>query len=182
MNIQKTVNGLAGTMRRLLRQRRGTAAIEFAFIAPIFLLMLIGTLEIGYMIFGNALMDYALSNYARAASLGERIGPTDTVTSPYSSQNIKDYIVQKTAGVIDPCDPNFSLSVTVNGVQDGTLGGPKALVQYSLQYDWPLLTGYLENLGIFDHIIHFSTATLVRNEDFPVSLLPTRTASYLCGA
>ncbi|MCP5397197.1 MAG: pilus assembly protein [Sphingomonadaceae bacterium] len=60
-------------MRRILnsiaRCRDGVSAVEFAVIAPTFMIMLMGVLDIGHMIYGQSVLNGAVEAAARNASL-----------------------------------------------------------------------------------------------------------------
>lgn len=62
-------NRLARASRRLATSERGATIVEFAIVAPVFLLMLIGTLDIGQMVYGNAVLNGAVESAARSSSL-----------------------------------------------------------------------------------------------------------------
>jgi Flp pilus assembly protein TadG len=77
-------------MRRanFLRDTRGTSALEFAFVGPVFLLMVIGMLYGCLMLFSMASLHYAVEEGARCASVNTQTAyngtgsPTFTSTSP----------------------------------------------------------------------------------------------------
>lgn len=162
--------------KRFLRRKDGVAAIEFAFVLPVFLLFVMGILEVSYMLFGNAMLDNAVSKMARSSSLGERFEGDGTRV--YESTEINQYIRSSTVGIIDPCSANFSMVVSVNGVVGNTLGQPQDRVSFVVTYRWPLIQPYLSNLGIFDNIINYTTSSMVRNEKFNGN--PVRTISSSC--
>lgn len=53
----------------LLRSREGLTAIEFAMIAPVLMLLLIGTLDMTQMVYANAMLRGAVEQAARSSSL-----------------------------------------------------------------------------------------------------------------
>jgi Flp pilus assembly protein TadG len=57
-------------MGRLLTCRKGTAAIEFALIAPVFLALMLGIIEFGYQMWIRVSLDYALAQATRCWVLG----------------------------------------------------------------------------------------------------------------
>ncbi|NTE56545.1 pilus assembly protein [Agrobacterium tumefaciens] len=61
-------------MRRLLQDRSGVAAIEFAILALPFFLMLFAIIEIGIMYFVNSALDQALHRSARQVRTGAALG------------------------------------------------------------------------------------------------------------
>lgn len=64
----------------LWRDRRGGAAIEFAFVAPVFIALMLGALELGRMYYVRQSMEYATEQAARYYSLNPNAATT-TVTS-----------------------------------------------------------------------------------------------------
>lgn len=55
--------------RRLCADTAGVTIVEFAIIAPVFLLMLVGMLDVGQMIYGKAILNGAVESAARSSSL-----------------------------------------------------------------------------------------------------------------
>ncbi|MBD3730517.1 MAG: pilus assembly protein [Sphingomonadales bacterium] len=56
-------------LRQLLSASDGVTALEFAVVAPVFLTMLMGVLDIGHMIYGQSVLNGAVQHAAREASL-----------------------------------------------------------------------------------------------------------------
>ena len=56
-------------IHELLRQRAGVAALEFALVAPVFLLLVMGMLNIGQMAYGVAVLNGAVQDAARSTTL-----------------------------------------------------------------------------------------------------------------
>jgi hypothetical protein len=66
------MRGKAAMSRQIARlgaARDGVAAVEFAIVAPVFLLLLLGILDIGQMVYGKALLNGAVEAAARSSSL-----------------------------------------------------------------------------------------------------------------
>ena len=65
--------GPDGTMRALpenvVADSKGNVIIEFAILAPVFLLLLLGTFDIGQMVYGRAVLHGAVEEAARSSSL-----------------------------------------------------------------------------------------------------------------
>lgn len=59
----------ARCMRNLRRDSRGAALMEFALIAPVFMLMLMGMFDFGMQIYGRSLLQGAMQEAAREATL-----------------------------------------------------------------------------------------------------------------
>ena len=56
-------------LRRIARARRGIAATEFAMVAPMFIMMIIGIFDLGQMAYGLAVLNGAVQKAARDSSL-----------------------------------------------------------------------------------------------------------------
>lgn len=57
-------------MRRLLSCRRGTAALEFGLVAPMYFALLLGIVEFGFQMWTRVSLDYALAQTARCYVIG----------------------------------------------------------------------------------------------------------------
>lgn len=57
------------TLRRLRRENAGVSAVEFGMIAPVFITMLLGMLDLGHMMYGKSVLNGAVQEAARSASL-----------------------------------------------------------------------------------------------------------------
>jgi len=68
-----------------LRQNdRGTAAVEFAFVAPVFIVLVVGTLYLCICLFMIGSLHYAVEEGARCASVKTSICPDATTTLSYA--------------------------------------------------------------------------------------------------
>jgi Flp pilus assembly protein TadG len=63
-------------LSQLLRERRGSAAVEFAFALPVLIVMIWGMFQIGILFQANAGMQHALGEGARYATLCTNITAT----------------------------------------------------------------------------------------------------------
>ncbi|MBO9519455.1 MAG: pilus assembly protein [Porphyrobacter sp.] len=57
------------TRRRLAADETGVAAIEFAFVAPVFLMMLMAVFDVGFLFYAQSVLQGAVDEGARSASL-----------------------------------------------------------------------------------------------------------------
>ena len=74
------------TMRpaHFLRDKRGTSAIEFAFVGPVFLMLVIGTMYGCMMLYSMASLHYAVEEGARCASVKTTVCTNSTTTISYA--------------------------------------------------------------------------------------------------
>ena len=173
-------------MRRFARRwrlhaRSGSAPIEFAFIAPIFLVLLMGTMEVGIMYFSQFVLQSATADAARLIRTGQ------VASGSMSQAQFRTYICNKISPVLG-CDANLQIDVeTYTNFSSATISNPllanntlnPALNNYSTGaacsvvvvrsfYTWsvatPLLTPFMVNMANNDHLL---TATVAfRNEPF----------------
>ena len=60
---------LRKVVARIGAARDGVTAIEFGILAPVFLMLMLGTFDVGQMIYGRAILNGAVENAARSSSL-----------------------------------------------------------------------------------------------------------------
>jgi Flp pilus assembly pilin Flp len=77
-------------LRRIRRDHRGIAAVEFALIAPAFLTLLMGTFEVGHQLYTRALLNGATEKAARDSGLASGI----------RNQAVIDAQVKKVVGTV----------------------------------------------------------------------------------
>lgn len=69
---------LSARLMRVVRDRRGAAAVEFAIVAPLFIWLLMAIIEFGIIVHISSLANYAANNAARMAKTGSLYGGTGT--------------------------------------------------------------------------------------------------------
>jgi Flp pilus assembly pilin Flp len=106
-------------------RERGAAAVEFAIIFPILLLLVLGLIEVGRAIWTQTTLDYAVQAAARCVAI-----------SPKLCLDVPTYAARKAFGLTfdDPASvfvvTSGSCSVDANGIPTG------AEVTASLPFDW----------------------------------------------
>ncbi|MBB4613294.1 TadE/TadG family type IV pilus assembly protein [Novosphingobium taihuense] len=58
--------------RRLIEDREGATIVEFAIVVPLFLMLLLGIMDVGQMVYGKSVLTGAVHRAARSASLETR--------------------------------------------------------------------------------------------------------------
>lgn len=183
-------------LRRLERRRDGTAALEFAFVAPALLLLTIGTMEISMIFFGNALLEGGLRESARFGLTGA-MPPSGT-----REDHVVEVVNAHGAGIVNVTAadvttlvyPNFTsigqaepytdedgsmsynnpepfTDVNCNGSWDpdmgrAGLGSGGEVVVYTVNFDMPMMTGLLSGMMGVGGKIPLTASVTVRNEPF----------------
>ena len=89
--------------RALANDRRGVAMTEFGFVAPVFVLMLMGVFDYGYALYIQTTLQGAVQEGARQASLENTLWST-----------IEDRVNAQVRQVIPTTDPNTEISFTLD--------------------------------------------------------------------
>lgn len=103
------LNGLRQRMRRLAQRMRansrsGSSVIEFAFVAPVFLLFICGIIETGVIFFGQSTLFYATADTARMIRTGQLKGTVTAAT-------LRTQICSRIGGLITTTQCNANLQV-----------------------------------------------------------------------
>lgn len=79
-------------LRRLRQQNEGAAAVEFALIAPMLIMVIMGMFDVGYTLYANVTLQGAVQQAARKA----------TVESGQSTWSLMDNAVRRQVGLVVP--------------------------------------------------------------------------------
>lgn len=107
-------------MRRRMRARSqsGAAAIEFAFVAPVFFILFFGIMEGGIMMFGKAALINATQDAARLVRTGQ--AQTGSIQQGAFKQKICDGI----SALLNCANLQVDVQVLASGFSSGGLGNP----------------------------------------------------------
>jgi len=190
----KKVRQYMNFLSKVRHDNDGSAAIEFAFTAPLLILTIVAIMEFSMILFLNASLEGSLRDAARFGATGFQ--PTGVNRVDVIIQKIRDatlglvpidadhvtilaytnfsevgqpepFIDNNSNGVYDVGEPYTD--VTGNGQWDadmGTpgLGGPCSIVVYRVDTQWNLFLGLLAN--IIGNPIELKASTAVRNEPY----------------
>lgn len=184
-------------LRRLVRLRRnedGSPSVEFVFAAPVLILLTIGTIEFGMIMFVTVLMESSLRDAARYGITGQEPDPGTRLAT------IKGIIEDRTIGLVDMNQAKIQIlsyptfgdidrgesyvdgnangeydagetftDENANGQWDEDVGSEGAgesgeVVVYRMEYDWPLMTLLLDPLIGNDGRFPIKASIAVRNE------------------
>lgn len=165
-------------LARARRRSRGVIAVEFAIVAPILLLLLLGIIDLALMFWVNLAMQYAVREGARYAVTGQRdLDPNSAAQQRYLA--VIEKIKRSSMGVYDQLQPQITVT---NYGNDGShpatttydpaapsstvFGGPGDIIVLQLvNCSWHRLTVLAPLFK--DGTYTFSVATTMRNEAFP---------------
>jgi Flp pilus assembly protein TadG len=168
------------TLRRFRRNRRGSAAVEFALVAPVFFALLFAIIETAIVFFAGQVLETVTQDSARMIMTGQ------AQTTGYSQSDFKTYVCGKITVLFD-CANGISIdvrsysafsSVSISNPIDASKnfvppnnyspGGPGDIVVVRLFYQWPLIvTGLGYNIANLTGSKRLLTATAAfRNEPY----------------
>lgn len=108
-----------GNLRQRMRarSRSGSAALEFAFVAPVFFILFFGIMEGGVMMFGKAVLINATQDAARMVRTGQAQG---AMNQSAFTQKICDGI----SALLNCANLQVDVQVLSSGFSSGGLGSP----------------------------------------------------------
>jgi Flp pilus assembly protein TadG len=175
---------------------KGVAGVEFALALPILVLLIIGTLELGYRVYAMAIVNGALREASRMASTGQYTGAqiNSSVTNEIQAFRrdavvtivTKSYSKFTGVGVAEPVTSGTVASGTycyqdINGngqwdADQGTsgLGNADDVVYYQVTATYDTLFAFSQKMFGLGPKESISANTLVSNEPFapPSSAVP----------
>lgn len=93
-------------LRHYLRKNEGSTSVEFAMVGVGFILMIISVIEIGRLTWTNTVVDYAIDEASRYASLHQDATSSDIERQ--AQAYLQNFFV-----------PSESLQITVNNTEEG---------------------------------------------------------------
>lgn len=142
----------------------GSTVVEFAIIAPAFLLLMIGIIELSMAYFANLTMQHAVREAARYSVTGNNdLDPNASNQQRYQAviQKMKD----SSMGMFDKTKPVISVSVNGQASGGGSFGNAGDIVVITVNCSWAFATPLMAAL-FKDNQAHFAVAATMRNESF----------------
>jgi Flp pilus assembly protein TadG len=141
--------GFADLLRRFRRSRRGSAAVQFALVAPVFFALLFAIIETAIVFFASQVLETITQNSARMILTGQ------AQTAAYSQSQFKTYVCTQIPALfncnnvyVDVESYNSFNAIAINSQIDGSgnfvnnmqynPGGPGDIVVVRLFYQWPI--------------------------------------------
>jgi len=100
----RIVSGLAKRRKRLRADQKGSAAIEFALVAPVFFAILMGIVEGGLLYVSQATLQNAVGDMARLVRTGQ------AQSGGMSQSQFRTQLCTKISALLD-CDTNLQINV-----------------------------------------------------------------------
>jgi Flp pilus assembly protein TadG len=136
-------------LRRFRRNRGGSAAVEFALVAPVFFALLFAIIETGIMFFAGQVLETLTQDAARQILTGQAqtAGDTQTQFQSYVCSQIPALFTCANIAIDVESWPAFSGAMAVTNLIDANCnftnlqynpGGPGSIVIVKLSYQWPL--------------------------------------------
>jgi Flp pilus assembly protein TadG len=170
----------ANILRRFRRNRRGTAAVEFALVAPIFFGVLFAIIELALVFFASQILETVTQDTARLIMTGQAQNAAftqatykDAVCAKLTvmfdclngvSIDVQSYKTFASVNIADPIDAGKNFVPPNNYLP----GGPGDIVVVRLFYKWPLfVTGLGFNVANIGNNQRLLTATAAfQNEPY----------------
>ena len=146
-------------LRRFRRNRRGSAAVEFALVAPVFFALLFAIIETAIMFFASQVLETITQNSARMILTGQ------AQTASFTQAQFKTYVCSQIPALFTcanvyvdvesyPSFTNVNISSQIDASKNFinnmqySPGGPGDIVVVRLFYQWPLfVTGLGYNIS-----------------------------------
>jgi len=147
---------------RFCRASSGSSLVEFAFVAPLFLLLLFGVIDFSHLFFVEMTLQNAVRQAGRYAITGNH-QPDPKHPGQYLSRVASiEQVAQQAAAGLDVS----SLQITSKVGGSGSAGGPGDTVTISLTTNLKLMTPLVAQFfpsGIYT----FTVSVTLKNEPFP---------------
>lgn len=169
-------------LRRLGRDsKKGSAAIEFAFVAPIFFVLLMGTVEAALVFFAQATLQNAVTEVGRQIRTGQ-VQTSGTTQGQFRTEicnaiapllscstnlqiDVESFGTYGSVSFSPPLNSSQQLDPSLNNYNTGS---PCSVVLVRAFYTWQLFTPglswFLINMAGNSHLL--SAATAFRNEPY----------------
>jgi Flp pilus assembly protein TadG len=152
-----------GLLRRFRRNRGGSAAVEFALVAPVFFALLFAIIETAIVFFASQVLETITQNSARIVLTGQAQTSAMTqaqyqtyvcsqIPALFNCSNVYVDVESYPSAIGAPCSTFSSVAINsqidangnfINNMQFNP-GGPGDIVVVRLFYQWPL---YVTGLG-----------------------------------
>lgn len=175
------ISTLGAVLARFRDGERGTSAVEFALIAPLFLAMLIAMAELSLMFFSGQYLETAVQDSARLIMTGQ----AQTASTAYTADTFKTNVVCPRLSLLLSCN---SLSIDVQNFPSGftganpgslfdsscnlktsfafNMGNPSDVVVIRAVYPWQMMAARFFNIACSGGTYWLQASAAFRNEPY----------------
>jgi Flp pilus assembly protein TadG len=155
-------------------RHKGATAVEMALVAPVFFVLLIGTIEMCLVEAGQQLLENATFNTSRLAKTGYTAsGQTQTQTVTQILDNeLQSFGTFFNTNNVTMAETDYnSFTSAAGGGGTGGLGNPEQIVVYTVTYPWQLFTPMMGAIighrdGNGNWVVNLTSEIVVRNEPY----------------
>lgn len=144
-------------IRRFVKCRRGATAVEFALIMPVFMYLLMGTIEMAHMLYTTTIVENAIIESSRRVRTGQADGTGNAlsdftttlcnrVSNYYSCGQITVDVASSTTGNFDGVTWGLVIDQDGNIISGGGPAGSGEVTRVQVIYDINFYTPLLGNL------------------------------------
>ncbi len=162
------MNGM--NLKRFLKGEQGATIVEYALVAPIFILIMCGLFEISAVLFVLVTLDSAVSEISRFGRTG------DTISGETQLATARRILIDHTYGLVDTSQVIFRIQPVLTfsaadtspaTVESVDFGGTSSNVIYTVTYPWTIITPFISTAAFGgDPTVNLSATAVVKNEPF----------------
>ncbi|MFT6071493.1 MAG: Flp pilus assembly protein TadG [Alphaproteobacteria bacterium] len=159
------------------KNKSGVTAVEFAFVLPVFLLIVFGILEFTFIMLVYSIVENSLNKGARMGATGNayadmyndpNLGREDVIFK-HMKQKLGSFlknddqleIKTKIVGAIQQLDMTPEENPEYNG-----LGGSDQIIEYTAIFHWDLMTPVMSSMAGNNGKLAIQATVVVKNESF----------------
>lgn len=155
--------------KRFLKNDKGNVMVEYALVAPMFFLTLIGMFEVSALFFVQTSLEAAVFQASRFGRTG------DTVAGQTQEETMREIISDLTYNILDPSRLHIRIapvadfsSANVEAIDQDSIdfGGPEEPVVYTVTYDWPMITQLVMTALGSNEDYQLTASSVIMNEPF----------------
>jgi Flp pilus assembly protein TadG len=174
MTLAGAARSLRMGLRSLARNRSGVTALEFAFVAPVFLTLTCMIMEVGLLMFSQSVLDGAVRNAARLIQTGQvqvNDGSTDTsfqamLCSVFNSPLLDCRGLVWSVQAADSFGALAAIDQTPPTQSSFVPGGPGQAVAVRVVYTQAALLPFVGKLLSPSGSVQLNTTVVFRNESY----------------
>lgn len=159
-------------IRGFIRNKEGNAAVEFALIAPMLFLLLMGIVEFALVMFATSVIEGAATSASRLGLTGRAGANNPTYgDTPERQAYVRAEIDRLSLGLVEADEVQFVPTIhsgygSADADQGEGLGSGNQAVTYDLTYDWYFFTPLVGRFFGADNMFTIRASVIVKNEDF----------------